>query len=56
MNPKEIAKLAFAHQGPDRALIFEIHIDAKPAHEILGHWISVSYGSERRQHEQGLCR
>ena len=46
MYSKERVELAFAHQEPDRVPLFEIHIDAKPASEILGHWVPVGYGGE----------
>ena len=46
MDSKERVRLAFSHQEPDRVPIFEIHIDAKPASEILGHWTPIGYGGE----------
>ncbi len=46
MNSKERVKRAFAHQEPDRVPLFEIHIESKPAAEILGHWVPVGYGGK----------
>ena len=45
MNSRERVKLAFAHREPDRVPVFEVHIDAKPASEILGHWAPVGLGT-----------
>ena len=44
MDSKERVGLAFAHQEPDRVPLFEIHVDSKPASEILGHWTPAGGG------------
>lgn len=44
MTSRDRVRLAFQHKEPDRVPIFEIHIDAKPAAELLGHWVPVGYG------------
>ena len=46
MDSKGRVKLCFSHKEPDRVPIFEIHIDSKPAEEILGHFQPVGYGGE----------
>ena len=46
MDSRERVRLAFAHKEPDHVPLFEIHIDARPAAEILGHWMPVGYSGE----------
>ena len=36
--------MAFDHREPDRVPVFEIHIDAVPAGEILGHFAPTGFG------------
>jgi len=44
MTSKERVKMAFAHKEPDRVPMFEVHINAQPAEEILGHYAPTGYG------------
>jgi len=43
MTARERVRMAFGHQEPDRVPVFEIHIDSKPAGEILGHFAPVGF-------------
>jgi len=43
MSSRDRVRLAFAHEEPDRVPLFEIHVDTKPASEILGHWAPIGY-------------
>jgi len=48
MTSKDRVRMAFNHHEPDRVPVFEIHIDSKPASEILGHYAPVGFGGAVR--------
>lgn len=52
MNSIQRVQKTFRHEEPDRVPIFEIHIDARPAEEILGHSAPTGYAGA----VQGLLR
>lgn len=46
MTPKERVRMAFDHVEPDRVPVFEIHINSRPASELLGRPVQGTGGAD----------
>ena len=55
MRPKERVRLASNHEEPDRVPIFEMHINSRPASEILGHEVQGMGGADLILGGQNIC-